>query len=45
MVYKYDTRFLLSDGTQITESEYNTKLAANEDVYIACFLGCTYHCG
>ena len=23
----------------------NTKLAAEEEVYIACFVGCTYHCG
>ena len=22
-----------------------TKLAAGESVYIACFVGCTYHCG
>ena len=29
----------------ITEEEYNTKLQANEEVYLACFVGCTYHCG
>ena len=45
MVYPLDTRFLQADGTQITETEYNTKLAAEEEVYIACFVGCTYHCG
>ena len=45
MIYPYDTRFLLPDGTQITEEEYNTKIAAEEEVYIACFVGCTYHCG
>ena len=43
--YQYNTRFLLADGTQITEEEYNTKLQANEEVYLACFVGCTYHCG
>ena len=41
----FETRFLLPDATQITETEYNTKLAAGEQVYIACFVGCTYHCG
>ena len=45
MVYPYDTRFLLPDGTQITEEEYNTKKTAEEEVYIACLVGCTYHCG
>ena len=45
MVYPHDTRFLLADGTQITESDYTTRLSNNESVYIACFIGCTYHCG
>ena len=45
MVYPLDTRFITSDGTQITEAEYNTKLSNGENVYIACFVGCTYHCG
>ena len=45
MIYPFETRFLQADGTQITETEYNTKLAAEEEVYIACFVGCTYHCG
>jgi hypothetical protein len=45
MVYNYDTRFLQPDGTQITEDEYTTKVGLNETVYIACFVGCTYHCG
>ena len=40
-----ETRFLQADAIQITEMEYNTKLAAGESVYIACFVGCTYHCG
>ena len=45
MIYPLDTRFLLPDATQITEEEYNVKLEAGEEVYIACFVGCTYHCG
>ena len=46
MVYKYDTRFLQADGTQLVdETDYNTRLANGESVYIACFVGCTYHCG
>ena len=45
LVYPFNTRFLLSDGTQITESNYTTRLANGESVYIACFVGCTYHCG
>ena len=42
---QYNIRYLESDGTIITESEYNTKLANNENVYKAAFVGCTYHCG
>ena len=45
MIFPLDTRFLQADSTQITETEYNTKLTAGEQVYIACFVGCTYHCG
>ena len=45
MVYPLETRFLEAHGTQITEEQYNTKLANGENVYIACFVGCTYHCG
>jgi hypothetical protein len=45
MIYPFETRFLQADATEITEEEYNTKLEAEESVYIACFVGCTYHCG
>ena len=46
MVYPLETRFLQSDGTQLTdEADYTTRLANGESVYIACFVGCTYHCG
>ena len=41
----FETRFLLEDGTQISQSEYTTRLNDEENVYIACFVGCTYHCG
>ena len=46
MVYKYDTRFLDTQGNQLTdENDYNIRLANGENVYISCFVGCTYHCG
>jgi hypothetical protein len=45
MIYPFETRFLLPDGTQITEIEYNNKKSLGEIVYLACFVGCTYHCG
>jgi hypothetical protein len=44
--YKYDTRFLLNDGTILENEEmYKTKKQAGEEVYVACFVGCIYHCG
>lgn len=44
--YKFQTRFLQADGTLLTdEADYQTRLANGEEVYIACFAGCTYHCG
>ena len=46
MVYPLETRFLQADGTLLTdEADYNTRLGNGETVYIACFVGCTYHCG
>ena len=46
MEYLFETRFL-DENTNILidEDEYNTRLSAGENVYIACFVGCTYHCG
>jgi len=41
----YNIRNLLADGTQITESDYNTRNSNGETVYKAAFVGCTYHCG
>ena len=43
--FQYETRFLLPNGTQITETEYTTKILNSEECFIACFVGCTYHCG
>ena len=46
MVYPLETRFLQADGILlIDEADYTTRLANGESVYIACFVGCTYHCG
>ena len=45
-VYKYDTRFIDSSGNLLQdEADYTTRLANSESVFIACFVGCTYHCG
>ena len=41
----YQIRYLLPDGTQISEEEYTTRALADEKVYVAAFIGCTYHCG
>jgi hypothetical protein len=41
----YKLRYLLPDGTQISKEEYTTRALANEEVYLAAFVGCTYHCG
>ena len=45
MIFPFKTRFLQADARQITEAEYKTKISSGENVYIACFVGCTYHCG
>jgi hypothetical protein len=41
----YRLRYLDNQANRITEDEYNTKIAASEEAYIAAFVGCTYHCG
>ena len=44
--YTYDTRFLDENANILSgEEEYLTRLNNGENVYIACFVGCTYHCG
>ena len=46
MVYPYQTRFLQADGTLLVDqTDYETRLNNGESVHIACFVGCTYHCG
>jgi hypothetical protein len=45
MDYKYETRFIDISGAVLTEDEYNTHISNGIDAYIACFIGCTYHCG
>ena len=40
----YKIRYILADATQISESEYDAKIAAGEEAYKAAFVGCTYHC-
>ena len=44
--YDYETRFL-DENTNILsgEEEYLSKLNNGDNVYIACLVGCTYHCG
>ena len=39
------TRYIDKNGNIITENEYNNKKGNGEEVYMACFIGCTYHCG
>jgi hypothetical protein len=44
--YKFNTRFLLHDGTILeNENEYMTRKHNGEEVYISCFVGCIYYCG
>ena len=43
--YEYPTRFLKENGEEITKELYTEMLNNGENVYIACFVGCTYHCG
>ena len=45
-VYKFDTRFVDASGNIIQSVDiYHSRLAQGETLYIACFVGCTYHCG
>ena len=41
----YKIRYILPNASQISESEYDAKIAAGEEAYKAAFVGCTYHCG
>jgi hypothetical protein len=42
---QYKIRYLTKGGVQITEDQYNSKMNAGEEVFVAAFVGCTYHCG
>jgi hypothetical protein len=41
----YQTRYLRPDGTIITKTEYDQAHVNGDTVYIAAFVGCTYHSG
>ena len=42
--YPYNIRYLDQQGNLLTKQQYDDKLP-NESVYIAAYVGCTYHCG
>ena len=42
--YPYNIRYLDKQGNLLTKQQYDNKLP-NESVYIAAYVGCTYHCG
>jgi hypothetical protein len=42
---QYNIRYVDANGTIISQDEYTTKLSEGENVYIAAYVGCTYHCG
>jgi hypothetical protein len=42
---KYLIRHLKPDGTIISKQEYEEAQQMGETVYIAAFVGCTYHSG
>jgi hypothetical protein len=41
----YQVRYLQQNGTIVTKEEYESKKLQGEQMYIAAFVGCTYHCG
>ena len=43
--YPYNLRYLDLKGSRLTFEEYNSKVGNDEEVYIAAYVGCTYHCG
>ena len=40
----YQLRYVDQDGTELTLEEYTAKKTDEQQVYIAAFIGCTYHC-
>ena len=45
LIYPFETRFIDISGNLLDEADYHNKLNMGQQVYIACFVGCTYHCG
>ena len=43
--YEYNIRYVLPDGTIISKDTYESMKSSGEEIYIAAFVGCTYHCG
>ncbi len=42
---KYRSRYVKADGTVIDKITYDNLKEAGEMVYVAAFVGCSYHCG
>lgn len=42
---EYPIRYVRKDGSVITKTQYDAAVLANEEVFKAAFVGCTYHCG
>lgn len=43
--FQYDLRYIDMNGNIITKEKYEESKLNNENVYIAAFVGCSYHCG
>ena len=43
--YAYEIRYVDPSGNIISKEQYDSMIANNQEVYIAAFVGCTYHCG
>jgi hypothetical protein len=43
--HPYNLRYLDLSGNRYTKHEYDIKLTDVEELYIAAYVGCTYHCG
>jgi len=42
--FQYDLRYIDMNGNIITKEKYEESKLNNENVYIAAFVGCSYHC-
>ena len=43
--YQYDLRYIDVSGNILSKEQYEESILNNENVYMAAFVGCTYHCG